>query len=172
MTDPRTQAVRLARFPVRSHANALQYGTRYVSRVWREADAATRASGKLAVHFDIDCTLLDESAPFVLGDEEYIGPNDDIIQLLRNCKAIGYKIIIITARPKSGEQMTRTNLELFQIPYDALIFSSHKADWKKALFEKRGVRMVMSVGDNLVDCQGEYAGEPILLKTPGVQSFR
>ena len=172
MTDPHAKGVRLARYPVRTHTNALEYGKRFVSRVWREADPATRASGTLAVHFDIDCTLLDESAPFVVGDEEFLAPNKEIVALLMHCMRLGFKVIIITARPKSGDELTRANLAFFQIPYHAIIYSWHKADWKRSLYQKYGIRFVMSVGDSKVDVVGAYAGEPILLRTPGVTSFR
>ena len=172
MPDSHPRAVRLTRIPVRTHANALEYGKRVTSRIWRQADPELKKAGKLAVHFDIDSTLLDESKVFVLDDEEYLMPNKEIVQLLRHCKNLGLKVIIITARSKEGEAYTKTQLKLFGIPYHQLIFSGHKAEWKKALYEKHGIRTVMSVGDRVVDVQGAYAGEPILLRTPGVTSFR
>ena len=166
-------ATQLVQYPVRTHANALEYGRRVASRLWREADEKERASGALAVHFDIDSTLLDEAQPFVLGDDEFLMPNRDIVELLMHCMRTGFKIVIITARAKQHEDYTRTNLALFAIPYHALIFSGRKPEWKRSLREKRGIRTVMSVGDNLVDVQGgAYAGVPILLKTPGQRSFR
>lgn len=168
----KSKPVRLARYPVRTYANAFEYGSRFVTRVWREADEQTRRSGKLAVHFDIDFTLLDENSPFVLGEDEFLMPIKEIVQLLLHCRRTGFKIIIITARPKTGEAWTRANLALFQIPFDGLIFSGRKAEWKKSLFEKRGIRFVMSVGDSIIDIVGSHSGEPILLKTPGKLSYR
>ena len=171
-SEAHPRAVRLTRYPVRTHANALEYGSRFASRVWREADPELRKSGKLAVHFDIDSTLFDESKVFVLDDEEYLMPNRDIVKLLRHCWNLGLKVIIITARSREGKEYTKTQLKLFNILHHQLIFSGHKAEWKKALYEKHGIRTIMSVGDSLIDVQGSHAGEPILLKTPGHRSFR
>ena len=168
MADP----VRLGRYAVRTYANALDYGSHFVTRKWRQTPEDKRAS--LAVHFDIDFTLLNEDAPFVVDGEEYLMPIKEIVQLLLHCKRVGYLIIIITARSKKWDKQTRANLALFQIPFDTLIFSSRKAQWKRALRDKMGIRFVMSLGDSLIDVLGgpETSGEPVLLRTPGVTSFR
>ena len=71
-----------------------------------------------AVMFDIDDTL-------IFYDRK---PNKPIIELARVAKIIGYKIIIITARPnyKENRQTTVHELKQFNIPYDLVIYTSHQ----------------------------------------------
>lgn len=94
-----------------------------------------------AVMFDIDDTLI------WTGGE----PNTPIIQLLHRMKALGYKIVIITARPgvELGVRMTIKQLKDHGIVYDYLGFTS--AETKTHMKRKLGYNFVLSVGDMPTD---------------------
>jgi len=90
-----------------------------------------------AVMFDIDNTLI-----FTNGRA-----NIPIINLLKDCKSRGYKIIIITARPQVPGilQMTRVQLYAYGIPYDELYVTP--AYNKGNLKIQTGYKYILSVGD-------------------------
>jgi ribonucleotide monophosphatase NagD (HAD superfamily) len=94
-----------------------------------------------AAMFDIDDTLI-----FTDGR-----PNTPIIQLLYKMKALGYKIIIITARPgfKFAVNWTIKQLEDYGIKYDYLGFTS--AQTKTLMKKQLGYNFVLSVGDMPTD---------------------
>ena len=94
-----------------------------------------------AAMFDIDDTLI-----FTDGT-----PNIPIIQLLHQMKALGYKIIIITARPGIWfvVDMTRKQLAKHGIMYDYLGFTS--ANTKTLMKKQLGYNFVLSVGDMPTD---------------------
>ena len=90
-----------------------------------------------AVMFDIDDTLIWTNGQ----------PNTPIIDLLHKMKGLGYKIIIITARPGFEEvvKWTVKQLEEYKIVYDYLGFTSSTT---KTLMKKKLVyNFVLSVGD-------------------------
>lgn len=146
----------------RSYDNALALGKQVAIRVRKAAPLE-----KLAVMFDIDGTLLNDSkaGEYTLGGEQYLRPIKQIVQLLKLCYRLKYRVIIITARPRQSEEWTRKNLALEKIPYHALVFTSHKPRWKADLSAKENMRFILSVGDNLIDVQGQHSGVPILLKS-------
>jgi ribonucleotide monophosphatase NagD (HAD superfamily) len=94
-----------------------------------------------AVMFDIDDTLI-----YLTGT-----PIDEMIELLEEAKILGYKIVIITARPELKRVMEYTVNELHQIgiEYDELYFidAHKKGDLKKEI----GYNFILSVGDNWTD---------------------
>lgn len=94
-----------------------------------------------AVMFDIDDTLIWTDGT----------PNTPIIELLHKMKSLGYKIIIITARP--GFEMvvnwTRRQLASHGINYDYLGFTS--AATKSLMKRMLGYEFVLSVGDMPTD---------------------
>lgn len=94
-------------------------------------------SPKDAVMFDIDNTLI-----FTNGRA-----NKPIIQLLHDCKILGYKIVIITARPQVPGilQMTKYQLRMYNIPYDHLFITP--AENKGNLKKQTGYNYILSVGD-------------------------
>lgn len=96
---------------------------------------------KDAIMFDIDDTLI-----FTNGKG-----NTPIIELLRYSKKLGYKIIIITAKPQNTPTLTFTKWQLHQynIPYDALIIAP--AHEKGNVKVKTGLNYVLSVGDQPTD---------------------
>ena len=94
-----------------------------------------------AAMFDIDDTLI-----FINGQ-----PNKPIIDLLHKMKDMGYKIIIITARPGFEETINWTIRQLAShgIVYDYLGFTS--AETKTIMKKKLGYNFVLSVGDMPTD---------------------
>ena len=94
-----------------------------------------------AVMFDIDDTLI-----WISGK-----PNTPIIQLLHKMKALGYKIVIITARPgfEFAVKMTQKQLANHGIVYDYLGFTS--AETKTVMKRQLGYNFVLSVGDMPTD---------------------
>jgi hydroxymethylpyrimidine pyrophosphatase-like HAD family hydrolase len=96
-----------------------------------------RVGPRDAVMFDIDDTLIWKDGT----------PNKPIIQLLHKVRALGYKIVIITARPGLHfvVQWTRQQLTNHGIIYDYLGFTS--ASTKTLMKKQLGYNFVLSVGD-------------------------
>lgn len=94
-----------------------------------------------AAMFDIDDTLIWTSGQ----------PNIPIIQLLHRMKALGYKIVIITARPgfDFAVKMTIKQLSNHGIQYDYLGFTS--AETKTLMKKRLGYNFILSVGDMPTD---------------------
>ena len=94
-----------------------------------------------AVMFDIDDTLI-----FTNGR-----PNRPIIELLNVARNMGYKIVIITARPGIEQviQWTIKQLRDYNIEYDYLGFTS--AQTKHLMKKKLPYYFVLSVGDMPTD---------------------
>lgn len=94
-----------------------------------------------AVMFDIDDTLI-----FTNGHA-----NTEMIDLLNYSKRLGYKIIIITARPFSivTRQFTIMQLKKYGIIYDELYLTPalNKGNVKK----QSGYNYILSVGDQETD---------------------
>ena len=97
-----------------------------------------------AVMFDIDDTLI-----FTDGE-----PNDPIIDLLRIARHLGYKIVIITARPGLEHVIEWTIRELssYNITYDYLGFTS--AQTKILMKRELPYNFILSVGDMPTDLTG------------------
>ncbi len=90
-----------------------------------------------AVMFDIDDTLIFKNG----------APNTPMIKLLHVARNLGYKIVIITARPGMGMVInwTRKQLRKYNIIYDYLGFTSART---KTLMKKQlPYTFVLSVGD-------------------------
>lgn len=90
-----------------------------------------------AVMFDIDETLIHVDDT----------PIDEMISLAHVCKSLGYRIIIITARPDFAVNHYHTRMQLikFRIPYHAVYFVP--AEEKTNLKKESGLRYILSVGD-------------------------
>jgi len=101
---------------------------------------------KDCVMFDIDDTLINHMTGKVI---------PHIKKLLDSCRQLGYKIIIITARPDTFEarQMTVFELRELGIFYSAIYFRAplQKSYLKKELKQTRGWNFVLSVGDQPTD---------------------
>lgn len=101
-----------------------------------------------AVMFDIDDTLIYVSGKL----------NEPIVNLLHYSKSLGYKIVIITARPHLTPvvQYTINQLKKNNIPYDILGFSPahQKGEMKRNL----GYNFILSVGDMPTDLTDSVYG--------------
>ena len=90
-----------------------------------------------AVMFDIDDTLI-----FTDGT-----PNTQLIKLLYFAKSLGYRIVIITARPSYAlnVQYTQKQLSDYGIRFDTLAFTTAQ---DKGLFKRTSqYNYILSVGD-------------------------
>tara|TARA_Y100000401_G_C8236943_1_gene181018 strand:- start:137 stop:499 length:363 start_codon:yes stop_codon:yes gene_type:complete len=98
-------------------------------------------SEKDAVMFDIDDTLI-----FTNGQA-----NVPIINLLKYAMNLGYKIIIITARPNTifTGMFTKWQLKKYGIPYHSLIITP--AQNKGNVKVQTGLNYILSVGDQPTD---------------------
>ena len=98
-----------------------------------------------AVMFDIDDTLIKTRNG---------KPIPEIVELLTRCKMVGYRVVIITARPwyQSNVERTKRELERNGIQYDEIYFSKpqDKTLVKKQLM-KKGYKFLLSVGDQPTD---------------------
>jgi len=98
-----------------------------------------------AVMFDIDDTLI---------SSETLKPIKWVIDILNLSKALGYEVIIITARPGTAfnKMYTRTELDTLHIYSDLLLFSPPGDKLKMKNASRK--RYVLSVGDQLTDLSG------------------
>jgi predicted HAD superfamily phosphohydrolase YqeG len=94
-----------------------------------------------AVMFDIDDTLI-----FTNGQ-----PNTPIIDLLYKARHLGYKIVVITARPGIGRVINSTMNQLceYGIPFDYLGFTT--AQTKGVMKVQLPYTFILSVGDLQTD---------------------
>lgn len=94
-----------------------------------------------AAMFDIDDTLIWTNGQ----------PNVPIIHLLHKMRVLGYKIVIITARPgfEIAVKWTQKQLADLGIVYDYLGFTS--AQTKTLMKRRLGYNFVLSVGDMPTD---------------------
>lgn len=94
-----------------------------------------------AVMFDIDNTLIFTNTR----------PNIPAIELLEDCVRLGYRIVIMTARPNIPGMLcfTKCQLYMYGIYYDELHLVPAKK--KGELKRKTGYNYVLSVGDQDTD---------------------
>ena len=74
--------------------------------------------------FDIDDTLL-YTRPFLTkkSTKVLLQPLKPVVDLLKFCKKVGYKVIVITARPPESIDLIKRNLKKINVKYDALFTS-------------------------------------------------
>ena len=94
-----------------------------------------------AVMFDIDDTLIYYNKK----------PNNHMIELAKVSKDLGYKLIIITARPDFIDNRNYTEFELTKhnIPFDLLFYAKHED--KGYIKNQLSSQIVLSVGDMWTD---------------------
>jgi len=108
-----------------------------------------------AVMFDIDDTLI-----------HYTGkPIKPIIKLLNECIKLNLTVIIITARDSQYTDETIKELKKHGIKCDLLYLRKptddlrkFKSKIKEYLKENEDITIILSVGDNIIDVDGEYSG--------------
>lgn len=91
-----------------------------------------------AVMFDIDDTLISSSTGKRI---------EEVYKIYKLAKRMGYKIVIVTARPYFTENVIRTQIQLhnFNIKYDELVFTSPE---NKGRYKRNSkYNFVLSVGD-------------------------
>ena len=110
--------------------------------------AARKIKEDDAIMFDIDDTLIETSTG---------KPINDVIDILDVGRALGYTIVIITARPSFSEnrKWTRGQLEKLDIYWDKLIYCPPED--KTVMKRELGYNFVLSIGDLETDLGGsEY----------------
>lgn len=116
------------------------------------------------VIFDFDDTLVFGDPANTVGVQEMtigqeifiLPPNNLIVKIAQVAREKGFKIIILTARPKESKLATIVNLNMFNIPYDMLIMNDADSDpqfktkiRKQLVKEKQ--KIVLTIGDQLTD---------------------
>jgi len=108
-----------------------------------------------AVMFDIDDTLIFSNRK----------PNKPIINLLNKCRSEGLIIVIITARSNLFYDETVDELIRNKIKWSYLFMKeakdnihTFKSKIKKTLAELSDINIIMSIGDNIIDIEGDYSG--------------
>jgi ribonucleotide monophosphatase NagD (HAD superfamily) len=96
---------------------------------------------KDAVMFDIDETLI-----YINGK-----PITEMIELFQICKKMGYRVVIITARPDFAENHYSTIMQLIKhnLNPDEIYFTSPEK--KTTIKKETGLHYVLSVGDLYTD---------------------
>ena len=123
---------------------------------------------KYTVIFDIDDTLVYTDNQNLFPKKNF--PNNvipgymifpgipQIIEIIYLCKKLGFKIIIITARPYQSESSSKKNLEILNISYDEMYHNKNYPDinFKIGLKQKlsKTNNIILSVGDQWPDLQG------------------
>jgi len=94
-----------------------------------------------------------------------------IVNIAKLCKYLGFKVIIITARPYSSEKSSIKNLELLGIKYDEIYHNnnypdiSFKINLKKKLSKSNNI--ILSIGDQWPDIKG--LNDCLCIKLPSYQ---
>lgn len=136
---------------------------------------------KYTVIFDIDDTL-------VYTDHQNLFPNrkfpdnlipgymifpgiQQMVEIIHLCKKLGFKVIIITARPYQSESSSKKNLEILNISYDEMYHNKNYPDinFKIGLKQKlsKTNNIILSVGDQWPDLQGLEGS--LCIKLPSYQ---
>jgi ribonucleotide monophosphatase NagD (HAD superfamily) len=111
-----------------------------------------------AVMFDIDETLVHHDGT----------PIEDMISLFKTCKKLGYKVILITARPDfaTNHHFTLMQLIKYDLFPDEVYFVP--AEEKTRIKEQTGLHYILSVGDLYTD----LGGSDYFIKLPDVVDKR
>jgi predicted secreted acid phosphatase len=125
-----------------------------------------------AVMFDIDDTLL-----YVRENSNQLTltPIKPMIELLNYCIVKGLTVVIITARDSIYQKQTINDLNQNHINYSFLYLrkngedniNTFKQSVKEYLHKNYGLKIIMSVGDQIIDIAGPYSGYGIKLPRKG-----
>lgn len=123
---------------------------------------------KYTVIFDIDDTLVYTDHANLFPNKKF--PNHwipgymvfpaipQMVRIIQLCKKLGFKVIIITARPYESESSSKKNLEILDVKYDEMYHNKNYPDinFKIALKKKLSTKnnIILSVGDQWPDLQG------------------
>ena len=122
---------------------------------------------KASIVFDIDDTLV-YTDPYKNFKYDIVNVKNDIFiypsieqisTIARFAKKLGFKIIIITARPQKSEKSSIENLKKFKIPFDDIFHAQvypppykYKIELKQKLDIKNNI--ILSIGDQWPDVLG------------------
>ena len=89
-----------------------------------------------------------------------------MIKLLNKCISEGILVIIITARSNVYYNETVNQLASFNIKYGVLYLrddslddiNTFKSNIKEVLSKNSNINTIMSIGDNIVDINGDFSG--------------
>lgn len=151
-----------------------------------------KAAGKIGlVIFDLDDTLFMGDPAKVVGIEEmslglHKGPNGQeqeifilpvnrqIVQVANTARALGLKIICLTARPAESQLASISNLNMFAIPNDGLIMNDKDEDPFFKIKVRRQLAadpkqiVVLTIGDQFTDLY--FPGTAAAIKLPDPDS--
>jgi hydroxymethylpyrimidine pyrophosphatase-like HAD family hydrolase len=123
---------------------------------------------KYTVIFDIDDTLVFTDNQNLFTNKKF--PNNwipgymlfpaipQMVKIVQLCKKLGFKVIILTARPYESEKSSIKNMEILNVKYDEMYHNkkypdiSFKVQFKKNLSKNNNI--ILSVGDQWPDIQG------------------
>ncbi len=146
---------------VKAYKIASELGFNYIENYIKNFKNKSNKSG---VMFDIDDTLL-----YVKNDNT-LRPIKPIIDLLNYCITQDLLIIIITAREEKYKQYTIDDLNNYGINYSFLYLRGpedhgemFKSKIKENLYYNYGIKILLSVGDNIIDIIGPKSGYSLKL---------
>ena len=137
------------------------------------------------VIFDIDDTLVYTDSAKLFKNAKF--PNKwisgymlfpeipQIAKIAILCKNLGFKVIILTARPYDSEKSSKKNLEILGIKYDEMY---HNLDYPNIEFKikfknklSKTNNIILSVGDQWPDIEGSPYGT-LCIKLPSQQDHK
>lgn len=133
-----------------------------------------------AIIMDVDDTLvstIDSNVKFIKINKNsvFLYPGiQPIIQVAQIAKNLGYKIIILTARPKESFLSTKFNLDILEVPYDEIYMNNFNQDisfkYKVRQHLMKSYSILFTIGDQV----GDVNGPPGLLgiKLPSQDSYK
>lgn len=139
-----------------------------LSRTFRTNNNNYHKKNTYTAIFDIDDTLVftdhfnlfkNKKFPYNWIKGYMIFPEiPQIVKIAQLCKRLGFKVIIITARPYESEKSSKKNLEMLNIEYDEIYHNNNYPDlnFKIGLKQKlsKTHNIILSVGDQYPDLQG------------------
>ena len=83
-------------------------------------------------------------------------PNTSVVKMAETAKSLGFKIVVLTARPEESKLATLYNLVFCKIPYDMLLMNSGNSDPQFKVKTRRQLTkpnqdIVLTVGDQWTD---------------------
>lgn len=116
-----------------------------------------------AVIFDVDDTIVNIDKPpkiiKMVNTDIFIYPGiPQIVNLAKKAHYLGYKIIILTARPKESFLSTIFNLDILKIKYDSIYMNTYNQpnEFKIKVREylNKKYNILFTIGDQIGDVDG------------------
>ena len=133
-----------------------------------------------AIIMDVDDTLvstINSNVKFVQINKSvvFLYPGiKPIVQVAQIAKKLGYKIIILTARPRESFLSTKFNLDILQVPYDEIHMNNNNQDISFKYKVRQQLLKRYSILFTIGDQVGDVNGPPGLLgiKLPSQDSYK